>query len=421
MVVEMSLSQIDSVPPSPPSIASSAPSPSSVIKVENQATSPCCDAEIKRENPLNEEQDGILAVDGRFEGPEKTLEVDFVPGVGPEKGLRSLDRSVLVRILNLARCQILSMSQNEYYDAYVLSESSCFVSEYKLFLKTCGTTTLLRCLPLILEETKKAGMVLEWLGYSRKNFTFPSDQNFPHCSFAQEIEYAKGCVGPLGKQLMGGAYMLGDLCKDHYYVYVADYCERDCKESIDRNINIMMYDLDPMVQQTFYKKSACPREDAIRARKAARIAELIPDAEFDDYMYDPCGYSLNALRDDAYYTIHVTPENDFSYASFETNLQTQSYRDLVSAVLNTFRPRRFTISVFADAAAFRTMDSSPAYYHSVGGYKRVSRSSTCFKIDYVCQLANFVLASEYSPETEASSDFVPCNDMPHLYEDADLG
>ena len=358
-------------------------------------------------------EDGIIEDGCRFEGPEKMLEVDFVPGVGASGGLRALSRPVLEGILSLARCQILSSSHNEHYDAYVLSESSLFVAEYKMFLKTCGTTTLLRCLPLLLEATKKNGMVLEWLGYSRKNFTFPSDQTFPHCSFTQEIEYAKRCVGPLGEQLMGGAYMLGDLLKDHFYVYVADYCERDCKESIDRNINIMMYDLDPEVQATFYKKDKCPRSDALRARKESKIAQLIRDASIDDYMYEPCGYSMNALENDAFYTVHVTPENKFSYASFETNLQASCYRKLVEGVLDTFKPKRFTLSVFADAAAFKTMEISPAYWHSVGQYKRVSRSSTCFKVDYVCQLANFVASD--TAVVDSTID-----EMPFLYEETDL-
>ena len=34
------------------------------------------------------------AVDGRFEGPEKILEVDFVPCVGRPEGLRGIGRAV---------------------------------------------------------------------------------------------------------------------------------------------------------------------------------------------------------------------------------------------------------------------------------------------------------------------------------------
>jgi S-adenosylmethionine decarboxylase len=58
-------------------------------------------------------------------------------------------------------------------DAYVLSESSLFVWPFKMMLKTCGTTTLLRCLPRLLKYTALLGLELEWVGYSRKNYSFP--------------------------------------------------------------------------------------------------------------------------------------------------------------------------------------------------------------------------------------------------------
>ena len=43
------------------------------------------------------------AVDGRFEGPEKILEVDFAPTVGRAEGLRGIVRSVWDGVLKEAR------------------------------------------------------------------------------------------------------------------------------------------------------------------------------------------------------------------------------------------------------------------------------------------------------------------------------
>lgn len=142
---------------------------------------------------------------GVFEGPEKTLEVCFRkkdtegPPVMPSPaasgydtrnlGLRSLGRHYLDRICARARCTILSRISNNYVDAYVLSESSLFVYPYMLVLKTCGTTTLLRCIAILIELGQKLGLEIDWVGYSRKNFNFPGDQAFPHQSFHQELEY----------------------------------------------------------------------------------------------------------------------------------------------------------------------------------------------------------------------------------------
>ena len=130
---------------------------------------------------------------GQFEGPEKTLEVCFrrkdglaeVMEPGKRAGLRTLTRLELDAVCNKARCTILSQISNQYLDAYVLSESSLFVYNYMIIIKTCGTTTLLRCLALIIELGRRRGLDLDWVGYSRKNFNFPGDQQFPHGSFMQ--------------------------------------------------------------------------------------------------------------------------------------------------------------------------------------------------------------------------------------------
>lgn len=103
---------------------------------------------------------------GVFEGPEKTLEVCFrtadgsipSPEDGARAGLRRLAREDLDRICARARCTILSSVSNRYLDAYVLSESSLFVYPYMVVLKTCGTTTLLRCIAVLIELGRKLGL-----------------------------------------------------------------------------------------------------------------------------------------------------------------------------------------------------------------------------------------------------------------------
>lgn len=47
-------------------------------------------------------------------------------------------------------------------------------------------------------------------------------------------------------------------------------------------------------------------------------------------------------------TIHITPEPEFSYVSFETNIPCSSYREIITKVLNTFLPGKFTVTVFAN-------------------------------------------------------------------------
>lgn len=53
-------------------------------------------------------------------------------------------------------------------------------------------------------------------------------------------------------------------------------------------------------------------------------------------------------------TIHITPEPDFSYVSFESNIAASSYSDLITRVIDTFKPGKFIVTVFANK-------TSPAY------------------------------------------------------------
>lgn len=49
-----------------------------------------------------------------------------------------------------------------------------------------------------------------------------------------------------------------------------------------------------------------------------------------------------------YWTIHITPEPEFSYVSFETNLSQTSYDDLVRKVVDVFKPGKFVTTLFVN-------------------------------------------------------------------------
>lgn len=47
-------------------------------------------------------------------------------------------------------------------------------------------------------------------------------------------------------------------------------------------------------------------------------------------------------------TIHITPEQEFSYVSFETNVAASDYGDLITRVIETFQPGKFVVTILAN-------------------------------------------------------------------------
>lgn len=55
----------------------------------------------------------------------------------------------------------------------------------------------------------------------------------------------------------------------------------------------------------------------------------------------------------------VTPEPDFSYASFETNVRLPNYDSIVREVLEVFRPKKFTMTLFAEKTGMEAIKKVP--------------------------------------------------------------
>lgn len=324
-----------------------------------------------------------------FEGVEKLLEIWFEPNPS-NKGadLRKIPRPMWDALLKTVRCEIISFTRNEQIDAYVLSESSMFVSKRRWILKTCGSTMTLACLePLLRLASEIAGYSeIEELFYSRKNFKRPELQVSPHRGFDEEVAFLDSFFED------GRAYSLGAINRDCWYLYtlsrggggsgkqeeeeqflnnsnnmmitnnkqqqqqqqqvaLTPSAKMNLIESLqlpdpDQTIEILMTDLDPKVMAVF-TKDVC--STALEATQKSGIHKLIPGMVIDDYLFDPCGYSMNGVsKSGCYMTIHITPEPDFSYVSFESNVASSSYGDLIARVIDTFQPGKFIVTVFAN-------------------------------------------------------------------------
>jgi len=174
----------------------------------------------------------------------------------------------------------------------------------------------------------------------------------------------------------------------------------------DYTIEILMTQLNPTACVPFFTpdtvdpfnnnaddpNAISPSDHAQLVSRQIGISDLFPRhlTTLDAYAFTPCGYSSNALlkwggsddgdtdgeigcgaktaQGEGYYTIHVTPEEGFSYASFECNVplspkpsplgssnevETKStipdLRTLIRRVVKIFQPGKLTLTLFVSA------------------------------------------------------------------------
>jgi S-adenosylmethionine decarboxylase len=290
---------------------------------------------------------GAVASPG-FEGFEKRLEVEFYSAPifkDPDgQGIRALSRAQLDSMLREAECTIVAHISNSEMDSYVLSESSLFVCREWMVIKTCGTTQLLRILPLLLEFSEHLCMKVRRVKYTRGTFMFPAVQPYPHGSFADEVSYLEKYFGNLGDG--GSAYVMGNTAKfPNWHVYTAADHNTPAADPV-YTLEMCMTELNKKSAAQFFKTSG--NDTGADMTKRANIGSLLPESRICDFAFDPCGYSMNGIEGGRHSTIHVTPEDGFSYASFESMGYGPEQVDiptLVENVVAIFRPAVFSMAM----------------------------------------------------------------------------
>lgn len=309
-----------------------------------------------------------------FEGYEKRLEINFFElglFVDPEgKGLRALCKAQLDEILGPAECTIVDSLSNDHVDSYVLSESSLFVYPYKMIIKTCGTTKLLLAIPPILKLAAGLSLNVKSVKYTRGSFIFPGAQSYPHRSFSEEVAVLDGYFGKLG----GGsnAYVMGGFENNpqKWHVYTASANSAISCDTV-HTLEMCMTGLDQEKASVFFKNQSA---SANIMTVDSGIRKILPDSTICDFDFDPCGYSMNSIEGACISTIHVTPEDGFSYASFESvgyDPEEVNLNKLVERVLACFKPNQFSISVHAEVAGKQLLRTCSV---DVKGYCRGERS-----------------------------------------------
>lgn len=317
-----------------------------------------------------------------FEGYEKRLEISFFePSIflDPEgKGLRSLSKAQLDEILGPAECTIVASLSNDYVDSYVLSESSLFVYPYKIIIKTCGTTKLLFSIPPILKLAETLSLAVKSVRYTRGSFIFPGAQPFPHRNFLEEVAALDSYFGNLGSG--SKAFVMGNAdTPQKWHVYSATADSLAALNTI-YTLEMCMTGLDKENASVFYKDQS---SSAALMTVNSGIRKILPDSDICDFGFDPCGYSMNAIEGAAISTIHVTPEDGFSYASFEAvgyDMKEVNINYLVERVLACFQPSEFSIAVHVnDVCTSLEHNCSPdvkGYHCGESSYEELERGGS---------------------------------------------
>lgn len=93
--------------------------------------------------------------------------------------------------------------------------------------------------------------------------------------------------------LDGEAYCLGSIDTDCWYLYTLNR-EKPLQEKAepDQTLEILMTHLDPDVMAIF-TRDMC--SSAAEATQKSGIDKLIPNMIIDDFLFEPCGYSMNGI------------------------------------------------------------------------------------------------------------------------------
>jgi len=279
----------------------------------------------------------------------------------------------------------------------------------------------LKTIPSLLALAEELNFCIDFVRYSRPFFLFPYAQKYPHDSFDSEVEF-------LENYFRGHSYTLGAMDgKTAWHLYVADQSE---KYSSEQTLEIIMFDLDSEAVSCFFNSNR--QKSGLETLQISGLKSLLPCEEktrYDAYNFDPCGFSLNVVNDDTYYTIHITPESHCSYASFECNSNVEDFTPLVMRTLELLKPKKYCVVFFADSDAPAACVKQPLQWSEVGklGYQQFGEV-TFVRMhetsgEYCAQVCSFVKVEDLYSKVESiksksdvkfSSGFSAADPMPPL-------
>jgi S-adenosylmethionine decarboxylase len=255
-----------------------------------------------------------------FEGSEKKAEI--ILSEQHASLLSQYSDDFWAEMVRHCNAQILSSTRNSSVTAYLLSESSLFVWKDRILILTCGDTRLVDAVIYFLEQIDSA--LVEQIIYQRKN---------EYCSHLQ-ASHVLDDTKKLADFSPGKLLRFGELDAHHSYFYHMENNFQGDPE--DRTYEVLIYNIDETISERLTNQKQSNQD----FRQLLKLDQIIPGFQIDDFVFEPFGYSLNAISGSDYLTIHLTPQQHNSYVSFESNLDLTQHLGLL---LDIFAPSSLDI------------------------------------------------------------------------------
>ena len=194
---------------------------------------------------------------------------------------------------------------------------------------TCGRTNAHNALEEILRHIAPAARLSPcWVQLSHRALLAPAAQPVPHQTPAANLESMR--------KLLPDAFdtVLGSSMRFPLYVFTSNLARVHVKPSIA----VYMHGLPPRVCDAYTD----PDGGKVFVRHDLHCRLQPGFVPFDTHCFEPRGYSANGgtIEKNGYWTVHVTPEPNASYASFEAGVESSQHEALLRACLEHFCPRR---------------------------------------------------------------------------------
>jgi len=264
-----------------------------------------------------------------YEGSEKRLEITST--------LNLLEFPTLFweEMVNKAGAYIISAIENPHLKAFLLSESSLFVWQNRLLVITCGETHLLQAAQYF--QKRVARKEITSLLFQRHQANYPERQK---TSFQQD-------------KLRLQAQLKGD-CQHWSEDYCGDlFLFGNNQQPFSTKNILMMHGLTGSFFNDLQQGDIQKQEVASQLQ----LNKYFNHFTLDQHCFDPQGYSLNAISEHYYLTLHITPEALSSYLSVESNLPTADIMKFHNYLITLFQAQRTYLMRFSSAQQTLAIDT----------------------------------------------------------------